>query len=343
MYLILRAISTLTPGTNPANAIGLCNAEMAVDLLNWTSEGIFGGAYNKVIRWAYEKQGLFGGKPPAVDVYIDDGRHGEYQYQPVHWNTTTIWNRNAADGGTVHQAPILGQTNFVYVRVKNRGTSVANDVRVKGFHCKPGAGLIWPNDLQPMLTPEIAAGSLGANNSQEKIVGPFKWKPITNVFGHDCIIMVASAKGDPSNIDQFTAGENIPEWRLVPNDNNIGQRNVQPVAGGGGTEGLKATLNGLTFTAANPNKKASRMEVRAILPPVLAKRGWKTEFEELPDGKFALAAGAKRDVRITVTPGETFTATDVSSARVRDVRIEVLADGIVVGGMTYPIDAEKKQ
>ncbi|HUR80164.1 MAG TPA: hypothetical protein VM733_05335 [Thermoanaerobaculia bacterium] len=343
MYLILRAISTLTPGTNPNNALGLCNAEMAVDLLNWTSEGIFGGAYNKVIRWAYEKQGLFSGKAPAVDVYIDDGRHGEYQFQPVHWNTTTIWNRNKADGGTVHQAPILGQTNFVYVKVKNRGTETANDVRVKGFHCKPGAGLLWPNDLQPMATPEILVGTLAGNNTQEKIVGPFKWMPITNAFGHDCLMMIASAKGDPSNVDQFTAGETIPEWRLVPNDNNVGQRNVQPVAGGGGSEGLNATLNGLTFTAGNPNKKTARMQVRAILPPVLANRGWKVSFSDLPDGLFALASGAKRDIKLTVSPGQQFTAGDVQQARIRHVGIEVLADGIVVGGMTYPIDPEKKK
>ena len=39
MYLILRAISTLTPGTNPGNALGFANALMAVDLLNWTTEG----------------------------------------------------------------------------------------------------------------------------------------------------------------------------------------------------------------------------------------------------------------------------------------------------------------
>jgi zinc metalloprotease ZmpB len=344
MYLILRAISTLTPGTNPGNALGLCNAEMAVDLLNWTSEGIFGGAYNKVIRWAYEKQGLFGGKPPAVDVYIDDGRKGEYQYQPVHWNTTTIWNRNKADGLAGHQAPILGQTNFVYVRIRNRGTQTASDVRVKGFHCKPGAGLLWPNDLQPMTTPEIVVGTLGANSSQEKVVGPFKWTPITNAFGHDCIMMIASASGDPSNVSQFTAGETIPEWRLVPNDNNIGQRNVQPVAGGGGMEGLKATLNGLTFSAANPNKKTAQMQVRAIVPPVLASRGWKVTFAGLPDGnKFMLASGAKRDIKIAVTPGKQFTASNVKSARIRHVNIELLADDIVVGGMTYPIDPDKKK
>ena len=77
-----------------------------------------GGAYRKVIRWAFEKQGLFRaagqpatqeGKPPAVDVYIDDGRHGEYPFQPNHWSCTDIWNRlTVGDGGGVHQEPEVG-------------------------------------------------------------------------------------------------------------------------------------------------------------------------------------------------------------------------------------------
>ena len=40
------------------------------------------------------------------------------------------------------------------------------------------------------------------------------------------MFMVVSANGDASNISNLTAGDSMPEWRLVPNDNNIGQRNV---------------------------------------------------------------------------------------------------------------------
>ena len=208
MYLILRAVGQLTPGTNPGNALGFANKLIEVDLLNWTTEGIFGGAYNKVIRWSFEKQGLYQppgaptpvakpGAPPAVDVYIDDGRAGEYQYQPVHWNTTTIWNRRKADGGLAHQKAKLNKTNFAYVRIKNRGTTTAKNVRVKGYHCKPSAGVSWPNDLQPMATAEIVVGSLLGNNAQEKIVGPFEWVPINNAWGHDCMFMIVSRQARP--------------------------------------------------------------------------------------------------------------------------------------------------
>lgn len=51
-------------------------------------------------------------------------------------------------------------------------------------------------------------------------VGPFEWQPNVNAYGHDCMLMVVTVTSDPSNVDNFTAGEVIPEWRLVPNDNN---------------------------------------------------------------------------------------------------------------------------
>ena len=189
-------------------------------------KGVFGGAYGKVLTWSFEKQNLNGGALPSVDVYIDDGRAGEYAYLPEYWETATIWNRLNPDGLTGHQEP-AGATNYAYVKIKNRGTSVANNVIVRGFHCKPSAGLLWPNDLQPMTTPQLAAGTLQPNNAEEKTIGPFEWTPVKNASGHDSMLMIVSATGDPSNINNFTAGEVVEDWRLVPNDNNIALRNVK--------------------------------------------------------------------------------------------------------------------
>ena len=114
---------------------------------------------------------------------------------------------------TGHEEPALldaagmPATNYAYVKIKNRGTSVANNVVVKGYHCKPSAGVLWPNDLQSMTTAQLSAGTLQPNNTEEKIVGPFEWTPVTNAWGHDCMLMIVSATGDPSNVDVFTAGE----------------------------------------------------------------------------------------------------------------------------------------
>jgi len=242
MYLILRAIGSLTPQTNPDHAMKFANALIAADLLDWTTVPVVaGGAYGKVIRWAFEKQGLYQppgapapfavrteGAPPDVDVYIDDGRRGEYQFQPNHANTAAIWNRLAADGRKTHQRPKLGVSNHAYVKIKNRGPKIATGVRVRGFHSRGGAGRIWPADFQPMTTAAIAVGTLAGNNTATTTVGPFEWTPVANGSGEDAMLMIVTAAEDPSNADLFT-GKSIEDWRLVPNDNGIGQRNVRPI------------------------------------------------------------------------------------------------------------------
>ena len=354
-YLIVRAVGDLTPMTNPATALAWCNRLIATDLLDWTSEGLSGGAYNKVIRWGFEEQGLFqppgaptpvttAGAPPDVDVYIDDGRGGEYPYQAVHWNTTSIWNRNAADGGTGHQPAIEGQTNYAYVKVKNRGTTAAANVTVKGYHSLPGAGLTWPTDFTAMspATGHTAA-SVPANSSLEVMLGPFEWVPNVNAYGHDCVLMIASVAGDPSNVDNFVPGETIAEWRLVPHDNNIGQRNVQLVPGGGGMQGLLAGLHDHVFFAGNTFRRRATMELRVKLPEVLTAAGWKLGFRGMSGNRFELRPGERREIVIDLTAGRDFTADQVAAGDDRDVAVELLADGMVVGGMTYRLDPALKR
>ena len=225
-YLMFRAVGTLTPATNPGLPDGFRDAMLTADAGDWTTRGISGDAYSKVIEWSFQQQGLDGGDPPPVDVYIDDGRGGEYEYLADPRATTTIWNRHAADNGTTHQDPVIG-TNFAYVRIRNRGTSVADRVNVRGFHCKPDAGHVWPVDFKTMDTTEIAAPTIQPNNAEEIIVGPFAWEPNPNADGDDSMMMVVSAEGDPDNADKYHAARTIEDWRLVPNDNNIALRTVR--------------------------------------------------------------------------------------------------------------------
>src|SRR5437588_5145289 len=128
-YLILRTVGTLTPVHAPGHAADYAAALILAEGDDWTTEGHAGDAYGKVIRWAFEKQGLYQarsskrrvkrqGAPPLVDVYIEDGRRGEYRYQPRYWNCRAIWNRRAADGEQIHQEPVPGTTNFAYVKIK---------------------------------------------------------------------------------------------------------------------------------------------------------------------------------------------------------------------------------
>lgn len=348
VYLILRAIATLTPSTNPSSATGFESALETADAGDWVSENITGGAYRKVIRWAFEKQGMFQpagtptpnnneGSPPAVDIYIDDGRAGEYQYQPVFWENQSIWNRTHADGGTTHQDPIVNRTNYAYVKVKNRGTQPALNVVVKAFHADPAAGLSYPNDWIPMTTSQLTGPVVAANNAVEIVIGPFAWTP--SHVGHECIFMIVSANGDASNVDHIAAGDSIPEWRLVPHDNNIGQRNVAPVPGGG-TSGLVEEFDGLTFTAKNPLTRAAAINVEATLPSLLRDRGWKLSFANAGGEAFRLEPGASQTIVMRLERGSEFTADDVKAVAVEDrsIRVAIRADGILVGGMSYALD-----
>ena len=357
IYLILRAIGNLTEATNPRYARQFADELMTADTLN-SRPGISGGAYHKVIRWAFEKQGEyqspllerldpgFGavitpGLPPEVDVYIDDGRAGEYPYQPVHWHTIAIWNRRDTDGPTHEEPALIADNNRAYVKIKNRGTRQATGVVVRGYHSKPGAGLSWPGDFDPLGTAQILVGTL--DTGEEKTVGPFYWRPHLNAYGHDCLLMVVSADGDAANTDNFTDREPIPEWRLVPNDNNIGQRNVDPVPGAGAGEGLLAGLDGISFWLGNPDPERATMRLEANLPAVLSERGWRIELEGVGDDGFELDPGDKREIVIRLHRGRDFTAEEIARAEDRDIQIVARADDNVIGGMTYRLDPDLKQ
>jgi hypothetical protein len=179
------------------------------------------------------------------------------------------------------------------------------------------------------------------------VVGPFKWKP--KVVGHECLFMDVRATGDSSNISPGTfypcAAGPTPEWRLVPYDNNIGQRNVVPVAGAGGASGLLTSFVERRFTVRNPLDASARIEVRAELPSLLASRGWSVLLDQREGGtSFGLPAGVARDVSITLRPGKTFERAAVLAAKAgAAIRIQVFADGVLLGGMTYQLDTNLRQ
>ncbi len=356
-YLILRTIGSLTHPTNPPNALTYATFLMSAELGDWTTADQVGGCYGKVIRWAFEKQGLYQpaampkpnnniGAPPAVDVYIDDGRHGEYEYGPGNpypylqkfWETTDVWNRHEPDGHHEHQTPIVGRPNYAYVRVKNRGTQTATNVAVHGWHTRPSAGLVWPDDWKPMTTTSRVIPSLPSGG--DTVVGPFEWKP--EHPGHECMFMSATVPGDRANNDVSTglaaALGPTPLWRLVPCDNNLGLRAVIPVPGGGHRHALEAAFEKREFWANNPFSKTAAMEIRPILPPFLTTRGWAMHLDNAGGGSFSLGPRDSRVIRPRLLSGQDFTAADVQLAGHVAIEIAVLADGLVVGGLTFELD-----
>jgi hypothetical protein len=317
------------------------------DLTTADFKGIPGGALHKVFRWSFEKQGLFQpgaapgqpapvaseGLPPDVDVYIDDGRHGEYGWQPNHWSCQDMWVRRAADGGTAHQHPVIGRTNYMYVRVKSRGRFSAQNVRVDAYHCLPGAGLSFPDDWEPMDTPSVAVAAPIAPGA-ETIVGPLAFVP-TQV-GHECLLAIAQADGDPGN--DTTLQGTIPEYRFVPFDNNIGQRNVSPVY-----PSLREILKLLgkhRLWIRNPWDRSAVVRIEPMLPPVLRKLGWKMTVTVPRRSKFKLGARERREVVLTLRPGKELTPellNRVPAHTPLEIAVRVYIDDELAGGMSYPL------
>ena len=64
----------------------------------------------------------------------------------------------------------------------------------------------------------------------------------------------------------------IEDWRLVPNDNNVAQRNVVLVPGGGGSKGLKAALHGKGLWVRNAGRRSAKIAVAVTLPPLWQAR-----------------------------------------------------------------------
>ena len=348
-YLIIKATGQLTPPTNPSDPDDWATELIDADLTNIDFEGHPGGAFHKVIRWGFEKQGLYQpagaptpvvseGAAPEVDVYINDGRDGEYQYQRNFWNTQDIWVRNNPDGGTTHQTPIVLQPNYLYVRVKNRGSQTAENVVVSAYNCQPATGLVWPDDWAPMTTASLPSPDIPAGG--DVIVGPFEWTP--QVIGHECVLASVTADGDTSNAD--TVAGPIPHWRLVPFDNNIGQRNLAPVAGGGSLAELIASFRDRVFQVRNPFPRVVPVELEIKLPDFLEKRNWRLRVTTEGGGRFTLGPRGRKDVKLTLTAGADFTAEDVRAAgNDRYIHIDAIVDGLPVGGMSYEVDPGLKR
>lgn len=342
-FLMVGAVGAMSSAAPPASAEDFATAVIDFDVTNADFEGHPGGAFHKVVRWAFEKQGLYKlpgdpadgeGAPTAVDVYIDDGRDGEYEYRQNFWNTTDIWSAQVNDSTVGHQTPLVGVTNYFFAKIKNRGQVLAENVAVKAYHCRPGTGLVWPVDWTPMDTPEILVADLAAG--AETIVGPFEWTP-TNV-GHECLLASVSADGDESNAD--TVNGDIPHWRLVPFDNNIAQRNVSPEEPD--ADGLTASLTGRSFWVNNPYDRSVTVELETFLPDFLRKKEWDVVFKNPGGARFTVGPRGEKKVTFSIKRGAKFKKSELS-AHGEQIDIHTTIAGRVVGGMTYVIDPRLKK
>ena len=197
-----------------------------------------GGCVHKVIRWAFERQGLYAavaddetfegtGEAPPVDIFIADRRPGTPGgYEPVPLSAAAgqapAWH--AGDAGIK-----LGQGEVV-VTVGNRGGLDAPGVTVQCWVLSAVGPT--PDDDPNVWTP--LAATTAAQTVQHGSAVPFKFAlpagGATLPAGDYWVKASASCVDDPSNIDPAAglapAGQSVALAELVSGDNNLGLRKV---------------------------------------------------------------------------------------------------------------------
>jgi len=265
VYLIMRAIASLGPtravaAETPDQFVSaLIDADIATEAgwpappvtgVGWPRPAVsladrVGGCAHKVVRWAFEAQGLYAttdprvivdapGLSPDVDLFIDNNRpnsdgvysRGGYMPVPLDWVPPPGTPRWHASKNALEVA-----NGAVNVQVRNRGRRAVNDAVVSVWY------IAWPlGDPQPPKWKRGKWGSLQPSQSRPKTVpewpkgpvqfGPFRGLPTRP--GRYLLLAATSCAADRANIDLATG---LPCSRLptqivdlVAGDNNLGLR-----------------------------------------------------------------------------------------------------------------------
>ena len=300
------------------------------------------GLHKKVIYDTFRRRHLSGYPDKAVDVYINDGRQGGYGalsgndlfgerlWLDSWWETQDIWvkvtpysdaaSQQAGDPGD-HQEPPIGSTAYLYVRVANRGTDAAGSggVTIKAFHANPGIGLTWPEDWVPMDTPAINVANVLPGLASHVVVGPFPWTP--TVVAHECVLAVVECANDRAVTQDLLGSDHVADGDLVPFDNNIAQRNLNPTPAKTGGK--------YRFVVRNPFGSAKTLELRAIssLP-----KGWSWHVLQQ---RIELAPYERQwvDLSIDRAGGPEITRFDTPY----QLQLVGIVDGMPIGGITFYI------
>jgi len=265
VYLIMRGIQILPTSTtvltnNPDQLVSaLIDADIGTTQWNVTFppppfpaqfgfERI-GGCVHKVIRWAFEAQGLYAvagtisnapGLPPPVDVYILDRRplseatpYGDIAYGPGSYNPVSLdWDPGQSGSDVpplwqADQSAIVVSGGNISVLVGNRGSEQATNVLVSvWWHAWPAntAPPKWDPHTWTPCTPSPGPGkTVGAGAPPVNFDFTFNPPPAGTRY---LVLAIATCGDDLANTDTTTSlpCSQLPTELidLVSNDNNLG-------------------------------------------------------------------------------------------------------------------------
>jgi hypothetical protein len=229
VYLIMRAIQILgaADGVPASSADQFASALIDADIgtSTFVVNGFIrvGGCAHKVVRWAFEQQGLYTGstwpvtgpgEPEPIDVYVASDLNGGYAA------------RGAVYAIAVNNA-VANQPNPVTVTVCNRGASQAGDVAIALWAAKAASAPDWPaagwgaNPVAQRLN-VVIPGRAGGGSAGVPV--QLQWTPPSP--GKYCLLAEVTCEEDRANTRPETglacALSPTPVLQIVRGDNNLG-------------------------------------------------------------------------------------------------------------------------
>ena len=162
------------------------------------------------------------------DTWNDNGAEPDPdQVNSDMWKSPYIWVRNSKDAEPayaaqhIHEDPIPGQQNFVYVKLQNDGVQTSGKLEV--WWAEMATALVWPanfNPVGPATQLQLAADSPS--------IVPVPWTPSGN--GPFSLVAKWVSASDP-----IPAPEPVDLDSLARSNNNVIWRNMNVVTLGPGT------------------------------------------------------------------------------------------------------------
>lgn len=199
------------------------------------------------------------------------------------WSAPEVWVRHEKDGVMEHQNPQGGKTNYIYVRVWNRGRKTSPESLVTAYWAKAGTNLQWPEAWTGIMRvdnipvgglvngfgdiPILRPGEYADVSIEWRVPNPEQFSSITNPaiggdnLWHFCLLLMIADKNDGLT---YSTCPDIQDF--VTFNNNVAQRNVTIIKADSSSsyEGAVSIMNHLN------QQEAYSLEVMELPNPSLA-------------------------------------------------------------------------